>query len=139
MLTHVGVERLGVVWRDYITLSSGFSYMAFIKMIWCGGCVGGDVGGPSLNIAFCLTIRNVLHINLYLFYTYLFIYLMQAIRTTQLSCDLCVLNFTSQSQMDQHMDGKNHLKKLANESGNSNNFNSQKQESNWDSHPVIIK
>ena len=64
---------------------------------------------------------------------------MQAIRTTQLSCDLCVLNFTSQSQMDQHMDGKNHLKKLANESGNSNNFNSQKQESNWDSHPVMTK
>lgn len=59
----------------------------------------------------------------------------QAIRTTQLSCDLCVLNFTSQSQMDQHMDGKNHLKKLTIESGNSNNFNSQKQESNWDSHP----
>lgn len=43
----------------------------------------------------------------------------QAITNPHLSCDLCVLSFTSQTQMDQHMEGKNHLKKLTSESGNS--------------------
>jgi len=54
----------------------------------------------------------------------------QAVTNPHLSCDLCVLNFTSQTQMDQHMEGKNHLKKLTSESGNSN----KQLESNWD-HP----